>query len=446
VKDSSKKIHIGILAFSVSLKPRTLSKIMRLRQLPPILFLLFISALGGCATQSGDGRLSTTGGEPAACVTPNTAPATCPVCAACPAVPTLPAAKPLQPARWEDVKGWGGDQLGEVMSAFAESCKVLAKQPTWRAVCEEGRQLSSADSATLQKFFESRFTPWSVVNADGGREGLLTGYYEPLLKGNREKKAPYLYPVYAVPDDLLTIDLSELHPELKHKRVRGRLEGRKVVPYWSRAELINKEEQKGSPLNGKTLLWVDDPIELFFLQVQGSGRVALPDGKHVRVGYADQNGHPYQSIGRWLVDQGELKLEQASMQGIKNWAIANPKRLNEMLNANPSFVFFRELPNTGDVNTGPLGALGVPLVATRAIAIDPRNIQLGAPVFVSTTWPNSDKPLQRLVMAQDTGGAIKGAVRADYFWGFGAEAGALAGRMRQKLEMWVLMPIGFAPK
>ena len=185
-----------------------------------------------------------------------------------------------------------------------------------------------------------------------------------------------------------------------------------------------------------------DPIELFFLQVQGSGRVELPDGRRVRVGYAEQNGHPYQSIGRWLVEKGELKLEQASMQGIQAWARANPKRLNELLNANPSFVFFRELPDSGG---GPLGALGVPLTAGRSIAVDPRAIPLGAPVFLSTTQPLSEQPLQRLVMAQDTGGAIKGAVRADFFWGFGAEAGAQAGRMRQKGEMWALLPNAYIP-
>lgn len=242
-----------------------------------------------------------------------------------------------------------------------------------------------------------------------------------------------------MPDDLLVVDLGDLYPELKSFRLRGRLDGRKVVPYWSRAELTRQEGR----LAGKAFLWIDDPIELFFLQVQGSGRVELPDGSRVRVGYAEQNGHPYQSIGRWLVERGELKLEQTSMQGIKAWAKANPKRLNELLNANPSFVFFRELPDNGG---GPPGALGVPLTAARSIAVDPRSIPLGAPVFLSTTWPNSEKPMQRLVMAQDTGGAIKGVVRADFFWGFGAEAGSQAGRMRQKGEMWVLMPNGLAPK
>ncbi len=329
-----------------------------------------------------------------------------------------------------------------------ESCKTLAKQVLWRAVCDDARGLDASkadkpDSAALRTFFESRFTPWALVNADGTRVGLVTGYYEPLLKGSRQRKKPFLYPIYGVPDDLLTIDLGDLYPELKPMRLRGRLEGRKVVPYWSRAELTQQERKPAGPLSGKALLWVADPIELFFLQVQGSGRIELPDGSRVRVGYAQQNGHPYLSIGRWLVERGELKLEQASMQGIQNWAKANPQRLDELLNANPSYVFFRELPDTGG---GPMGALGVPLTPTRSIAVDPRAIPLGAPVFVSTTQPNSEKPLQRLVMAQDTGGAIKGVVRADFFWGFGAEAGAQAGRMRQKAEMWVIMPKEYVPK
>lgn len=366
------------------------------------------------------------------------APCACPVCPVCPAfAPTKPPAKPLQEARWEDVKGWGADNLVEARGALIESCTVLARQPLWSAACEEARALP-AENAALRAFFEARFRPWRVVNPDASTEGLVTGYYEPLLRGSRERSKSFSHAIYGVPDDLLVVDLGELYPELKNFRLRGRLDGRKVVPYWSRAELT----PQAPALAGKALLWVADPIELFFLQVQGSGRVELADGRRVRVGYADQNGHPYQSIGRWLVEQGELKLEQASMQGIQAWARANPKRLNELLNTNPSFVFFRELPDSGG---GPIGALGVPLTPGRSIAVDPRAIPLGAPVFLATTLPLSEQPLQRLVMAQDTGGAIKGAVRADFFWGFGAEAGARAGRMRQRGEMWVLLPNALIP-
>jgi membrane-bound lytic murein transglycosylase A len=189
---------------------------------------------------------------------------------------------------------------------------------------------------------------------------------------------------------------------------------------------------------------VDDPVEAFFLQIQGSGRVRLENGEVVRLGYADQNGHPYQSVGRYLIERGELQPGEASMQAIQAWAAAHPGRLAELLNQNPSYVFFREIPAL-DAAAGPIGALGIPLTPQRSIAVDPRYVPLGAPVFLATTWPNSDTPLNRLVVAQDTGGAIRGPVRADFFWGFGAEAGAQAGRMRQQGKMWVLLPKDMKP-
>jgi membrane-bound lytic murein transglycosylase A len=224
---------------------------------------------------------------------------------------------------------------------------------------------------------------------------------------------------------------------MKNLRLRGRLDGKRVVAYFPRAEI---EAGKGGAA-GNELLWVDDPVDLFFLQVQGSGRVALDTGETVRVSYADQNGYPYRSIGRVLVERGELTLDQASMQGIKAWGARNPGRLAELLNQNASYVFFKESPVGTDA---PTGSLGVPLTAGRSLAVDPRALPLGAPVFLSTTLPNSTQPLNRLMLAQDTGGAIRGAVRADFYWGYGEEAGAQAGRMRQSGRMWVLLPRGFA--
>ncbi len=190
-------------------------------------------------------------------------------------------------------------------------------------------------------------------------------------------------------------------------------------------------------MGGKELLWVDDVVDLFFLQIQGSGIIKLENGESLPVGYADQNGHPYQSIGRVLIDRGELTPDKASMQGIKDWGRRNPDKLRELLNTNPSYVFFRELPNG---LAGPLGALGVPIAAERSIAVDPRYIPLGAPVFLSTTYPNSGQPLRRMMLAQDTGGAIKGSVRADFFWGAGFEAGRQAGAMKQQGKIWVFLP------
>jgi membrane-bound lytic murein transglycosylase A len=391
----------------------------------------------------------------AACATvtevPPAACPACPVCQQCPVQPAPvavpPPAKPMQAARWSDLPGWAEDDLTAAWPAFLHSCRALASKPQWllwRAACEEARELAANDTAALRRFFESRFEPYLLTNPDGTTNGMVTGYYEPLLRGSRRRSAIFSQPVLGVPSDLLTIDLSEVLPDLKNMRLRGRLLGNKVVPYYSRAEITERE--KGKAYADRVLLWVDDAVELFFLQIQGSGRVKLPDGQLVRIGYADQNGHPFQPIGRVLVERGELRLDQASMQGIQAWARANPAKLNDVLNANPSYVFFREMPAGGNDDDGPSGALGVPLTAERSIAVDSRHVPLGAPVFLSTTRPNSATPLRRMMLAQDTGGAIRGVVRADYFWGFGAEAGSQAGRMKQQGQMWVLLPPGVAPR
>jgi membrane-bound lytic murein transglycosylase A len=232
---------------------------------------------------------------------------------------------------------------------------------------------------------------------------------------------------------LLTIEVDDLFPELKGERVRGRRENGHVVPYYTRGEI----EQGVDSLRGREILWVDDAVELFFLHIQGSGRVRLENGEIVRIGYANHNGHPYRSVGRILINRGELTIASASMQGIKQWGQDNPDRLKGLLAENPAYVFFRELPS--DLS-GPIGALGVPITPGRSIAVDEKSVPLGAPVYLSTSWPNSNRPLSRLMFAQDKGSAIKGAVRADFFWGFGDEAGELAGRMRQSGEMWVLLP------
>lgn len=352
----------------------------------------------------------------------------------------LPLARPLQAADWSDLPGWAGDAVEEAWPPFLASCRALVRQALWQPVCEAARGLGERPApAAVRRFFESRFSPWRVSNPDGTREGLITGYYEPLIKGSRVRSKAYSWPVLGVPDDLLNIDLGDVFPDLKGQRVRGRLVGNKVLPYYSRADIARMPERFAS----RTLLYAEDPVELFFLQVQGSGRVQLPDGSMLRLAYGDANGHPYQSIGKWLVDKGEMKLEQASMDGIKAWARANPARLQEMLNANPSYIFFREVSSTAN---GPVGALGQPLTEGRSMAVDPRSIPLGAPVFLSTTQPNSTQALRRLMLAQDTGSAIKGGVRGDFFWGFGAEAGVRAGRMRQKGEMWVLWPRDQVPR
>lgn len=342
----------------------------------------------------------------------------------------------LQPASWQDLDGLLQDDLAAAWPAWLQSCTTLINKVQWKPVCELANQIKSPNSATIADFLSTNFDVYSTQNEDGSKTGLITGYYQPLLKGSRKKSPQYPYPLYREPDDLITVELADAYPELKFKRVRGKLEGKKLVPYRTRAEI----DTQPSPLAGSEFLWINDIIDVFFLQIQGSGVVQLENGKQVQVGYANQNGYSYQSIGRLLVERGDLTLENASMQGIKNWARNHLDQLQDLLNSNPSYVFFRELPAG---LPGPLGALGVPIAAERSVAIDRQFIPLGAPIFLSTTEPNSSKPLKRLMLAQDTGGAIKGGVRADFFWGAGDKAGAKAGAMKQQGQIWVLLPKGF---
>lgn len=347
----------------------------------------------------------------------------------------------LKPAQWEDIDGLQADNLAQAWPAWMHSCSTLVNKPVWQKVCNAATQLNNQTSGkpasrAVLAYYKQHFSAYKTINADGTDSGMITGYYQPLLKGSRNKSAQYPYPLYAPPSDLVTVELDSLFPELKFKRVRGRLVGNKLVPYYSRAEI----ESEASPVKGREFIYIDDIIDVFFLQIQGSGLVRLENGEQVHVGYADQNGHTYNSIGRLLIERGELTLAQASMQGIKNWARNNLDKVRELLNNNPSYVFFRELPAG---LPGPLGALGVPILGERSVAIDPKFVPLGAPVFLSTTEPNSSKPLKRLMMAQDTGGAIKGGVRADFFWGAGPDAGAKAGAMKQSGKIWVLLPKDF---
>ncbi len=358
-----------------------------------------------------------------------------------PAETKLPDYSLLKPAQWSDVDGLESDHLRLAWPAWMLSCSTLVNKPVWKNACLAATQLheqssNNPPSEAILDYFKQYFTVYRTTNADGSDTGMITGYYQPILKGSRTKSAQYPNPLYAAPSDMITVELDSLFPELKFKRVRGRLVGNKLVPYYNRAEI----ETDSSPLRGRELIYIDDIIDVFFLQIQGSGLVKLDNGEQVHVGYADQNGHPYNSIGRLLVERGELTLAQASMQGIKNWARNNLAKLRDLLNSNPSYVFFRELPAG---LPGPLGALGVPILGERSVAIDPKFVPLGAPVFLSTTEPNSSKPLKRMMMAQDTGGAIKGGVRADFFWGSGPEAGAKAGAMKQNGKIWVFLPKEF---
>ncbi|MBC7686052.1 MAG: murein transglycosylase A [Bdellovibrionales bacterium] len=348
-------------------------------------------------------------------------------------VPAQPPAPLMTPSTFAALPGWERDDLRQAWPAFVASCSVLVRKAEWQQACTASRAVPGTDGNAIRNYFETWFVPNQIRSADGADTGLITGYYEAMLRGSRKRAGAYQTALYRVPEDLLTLDLASVYPELKGKRVRGKLVGKKVVPYASRAEIAL------TPMSGRELLYVDDAVEAFFLEVQGSGRVQLDSGETVRVSYADQNGHPYKAIGRWLVEQGELSQADATAQGIKAWIAANPGRRQELFNANPSFVFFRE-ERLADPSVGPKGSLGVPLTGGRSVAIDPTLLPLGAPIYLSTTQSGSEVPMQRLMMGQDTGGAIRGAVRADFFFGFGNEAMENAGRMKQRGQLWVLMP------
>ncbi|HTT02296.1 MAG TPA: MltA domain-containing protein [Steroidobacteraceae bacterium] len=361
----------------------------------------------------------------------------------CSAIPTCPPgqAQPAklryEAAKWSQLPGWDKDELKDAWPALLQSCSAIGVRTEWSSACAAARSALIATSGDARTFFETYFEPYAVIEQSGSHRrdaGLITAYYEPLLRGAREASAQFAVPLYAPPPDLLTVELDSMYPELKGKRVRGRLQGHTVVPYFSRAELAADPS-----LHGNEIVWVADALDAFLLEVQGSGRVQLPTGETIRVRYADENGQPYHSIGRYLVDRGELPLAAADLAGIRQWAAEHPDRLQELLDANPSVVFFRADALTNP-EEGPKGALGVPLTPGRSIAVDRAFLPLGAPMFLATLQPGSTTPLEHLVLAQDTGGAIRGPVRADLFWGTGSAAAEQAGRMRESGRLWLLWP------
>ena len=362
----------------------------------------------------------------------------------------------LQRVGFSALPGWEEDEVAAALPALVRSCGVFGRQPPeravapaevggvvadWQAACRGVERLPAGDGAAFRAFLEERFQPWAVANWRR-REGLFTGYYEPLLHGSRRRRGRFSVPLYRRPGDIVSVDLGKFREELRGQRVAGRLSGGELLPYHDR------EAIEGGALarRGLELLWVDDPVDAFFLHIQGSGRVQLAEGGSVRVGYAGQNGHAYTAIGRELIARGALAREEVSMQSIRAWLQAHPEEAAEVMRKNASYVFFRQLE--GD---GPLGSQGVVLTPGRSLAVDRSFLPLGAPVWLDGSMPSldpegADEPLRRLLVAQDTGGAIRGPVRGDVFWGFGPEAAERAGRMKHAGQLWLLLPRSVTPQ
>jgi len=301
----------------------------------------------------------------------------------------------------------------------------------WARVCFDAGTIDSLDQAAVRRFFETRLVPHRVEATDGP-DGLFTGYFEAELHGARKPSSRYHVPLYKRPDDLITADLGAFRSEWSGQRVSGRVDRGRFVPYQSRAEI----EAGALAGRGLELLWVDDPIDAFFLHIQGSGRVVLAGGESVRVGFDGRNGHAYTAIGRELIRRGAIPADKMSMQAIRDWLAANPAEASSVMAKNASFIFFRTIDGPG-----PIGVQGVVLTPERSIAVDPRIIPLGAPLWLDTTDPRQPgRPLRRLVVAQDTGSAITGAVRGDLFWGSGRAAAAAAGAMKQPGRYYLFLP------
>jgi membrane-bound lytic murein transglycosylase A len=341
-----------------------------------------------------------------------------------PAAAAVPGAASMLRARsrwtaveWLDLPGWYDDRTAELWPALLRSCEKPA--PEWTRVCAEARRAAPPSDAAARDWLQQNLQPWRIESLDNGAEGLITGYFEPLIEASRTARGGYRVPLHQPPTDLAA---------------------RK--PYWTREQLDTLPAARAG-LRGRELAFVTDPMDVLILQIQGSGRLQLTeaDGSRrlVRMAFAGHNEQPYKSVGKWLIEQGELSTEQASWPAIKGWARKNPRRVNELLWSNPRVVFFREEP-LPDPAVGPRGAQGVPLTPGRSIAVDPLSVPFGTPVWIDTTEPLGATPLRRVVMAQDTGSAISGGVRADFFWGWGEQAEQQAGRMKQPLRMWALWP------
>ncbi len=385
-----------------------------------VLSALILGSVSGCGILTGDVEVPAPAASAAAAsqaAPASSSHAMAPTGIAAPATPPAMAHARWVPVTWADLPGWNDDRTLALWPALRRSCERPA--PAWMRVCADARGNPPVDDAAARAWLQQRLAPFSIESTDGKVDGLATGYFEPEIDASRRAQGPFHVPLYTAPPQLAT-----------------------QKPYWTRYQVDTLSAAKAQ-LRGRELAFVADPLDALILQIQGSGRLRLvePDGTRrlVRAAFAGHNEQPYKSVGRWLVEQGQMSAEQASWPAIKAWVRANPKRLNEMMWSNPRVVFFREEPVT-DPAIGPRGAQGVPLTPGRSIAVDTASVPFGTPVWLDTTEPLSSTPLRRIAIAQDTGSAIVGAVRADYFWGWGEQAEQQAGRMKQPLRMWALWP------
>jgi membrane-bound lytic murein transglycosylase A len=354
---------------------------------------------------------------------------------------TRPGPLRLTQVNFSDLPGWQGADLNAALASFARGCTVIAARPAatpmggtayagtvadWLSACNNAHGEARA-------FFETNFTPYQV-SAGGAHSGLFTGYYEPLIRGSRQRQGAYQTPVYGEPPDLVRVDLSQFNSRFAGEHISGRLDGHSLTPYPTRAEI-----DAHGIANTRVLFWCDDPVALFFLQIQGSGRVALDDGSSERIAYAGENGRPYTAIGRVLINDGVLTSQNVSLDSIRAWLKQNPSRAQAVMEADQSFIFFEE-KSVGDAALGSPGTLGAPLTPDASMAVDPRLNALGAPYYVDAA------PVRALLIAQDTGGAIRGPVRGDVFFGFGEKAESDAGGMKATGDLYVLLPNAVAQR
>ena len=333
-------------------------------------------------------------------------------------------AKNMQAVTFNDIDGFYRDDLNHALEVFKKDCKKSKKNELFMNVCHKAEYETDG-----YKFFTINFQPYKLLDNNSSDEGTITGYYEPLLYGSLQKNKRYKYPVYKTPKDMMIVDFVSAYPELKTYKLRGKLVDNRVIPYDSREEI-----EKNPNKNLEVIAYVDNKFDLFLLHVQGSGKILLDNGELINVGYAEQNGRKFKGIGTYMLNRGYISKDELSAQGMKKYIDKNPSKADEILNQNESYVFFKKS------NQGATGALGSVLTAKRNLAVDRSVIPLGMPVFLSTKNPVDKKPINQLMVAADVGGAIKGDIRADFFWGYGEDAFAYAGKMKEKGKMYILMP------